>query len=204
MWKRCKICSTPGAREFVDGQLDNLQELRVISAKLALQNIFIDKSSIHRHSKRCYSIRARAERKRAELHRAEAEGVLVVLWPGDPEPTIGPHDVLVTVEFEMRPMRNPQPPQALEEISPAEKTVPEGKKASLIDKLRNLLHRKTEAPSPPEPPAPQPCQHKTMRETPGGPRCEDCGWQPKAFTPVGAQSRKDYFAGHGRGRLGRF
>lgn len=63
---RCKVYSTPGAEEVVNRLLDAGEELRVISAKLALKNIFIDKSSIWRHSQKHYDVRARALRRKEE------------------------------------------------------------------------------------------------------------------------------------------
>lgn len=203
-WQRCKICSTPGAREFVDSALDEGTELRIISAKLALQNIFIDKSSIHRHSKRCYNVRERALRRKEEFDRTKADARLRVLWPGDSPAIGGPHDVLVFVQFEELVQRNPKTSDSLAPENPAgEENVPE-KKLSFFDKLGKLFHHRTETPSAPKPlavesdppPAAAPCQHKTgWQEIPGGAKkCVDCGAQTAVFTPTGAMSRKDFFS----------
>ena len=214
-WNRCKICSTPNAREIVDGLLDAGTELRVVSAKLALLDppVFIDKSSIHRHSKKCYSVRERALRRKEQSERAKADARLRVVRPGNSPAIGGPHDVLILVVYEEGTMRNPQTVarQAPEEIPAAEEAVPERKKSSLIGKIKNLFHPKASAlpaveaklAETPDPPPPAPCPHTRQRQTPSGKQCDDCGKMLEAvFAPVGAMSRKDFFAR--ANRFGRF
>jgi hypothetical protein len=196
------------AREFVDSLLDDGEELRVISARLALLSppILIDKSSIFRHSKKCYSVRERALR-RKEMLRATPEAALLVVWPGDPLPAAG--DVLL-VEYEVMPLRNPEAAnhavgqQPIEEIPVTEETVTEGKKASLLDKLRNFLRPPKPLVQEQEPETleqiQQRCQHD-WRPIPNGQRCIACGFQRMEFVAIG-QSRADYFSTRGRARLG--
>jgi ribosomal protein L34E len=208
-WRKCKVCST--AREFVDSLLDDGEELRVISARLALLSppIFIDKSSIHRHSKKCYSVRERAQR-RKELARAKPEAEIVAVWPGEVDPASGQAAVVVEIEFEQITARNPlashldQKEEAREQVA-AEETAPE-EKPGLLDRVLESFRRKTKTEpaakmKPADPPGP--CPHTRQRETPSGPKCDDCGKMLQAIhTPRGAVSRADYFSTRGRARFG--
>jgi hypothetical protein len=208
--KQCKICKTPLGREVADPMLDDLQEYRVIAAKLTLATgIPFDKNTVWRHRHRCYSLRERAALKKEQLARQRNEPRrLIVEWPA-PEhrflmdgelfdlAQLRENDVLLEIEFENLPAKNPR---AL-----AERKEP----MNLFEKIKELWNanepRPLGEPEQPEtetagritiadpPAAPAACEHKTgLQITPSGKQCRDCGKMLDiVFVPKNAPSRKD-------------
>ncbi len=176
---QCSICSCAVAapdgttvREMVDRALDEKMFLDDISAKVNLllaqhaPGLSIHRSSIHRHAKKCYSLRQRAAvlKQREATRRAPR---IVIEWPdgelttdpenetGTPPRIIAPNelreaDVLISVSFEILPVRNAPALKKEEETMPQPETRQE-KKDGLLARLARLF---TGDKQPAEPPAP--------------------------------------------------
>ncbi len=236
----CSICSCAVAapdgttvREMVDRALDEKCFLDDIAAKVNLllaqhaPGLSIHRSSIHRHAKKCYTLRERAARLKERESESRTETRIFVEWPEhvlfgelagkitssdfDDADAIAPcreRDVLLTVTFEQggqkatqnQPELKPQEPPEGEETMPEEKKT-DGVLAKLYKLLTGTGDKPEQAAAPAEPPKTleqiQSTCQHAMSPAVDGGRCIHCGFQPAKWRPVGL-SRADFSASRRR------
>jgi len=231
---QCSICAYgETVRETVDAMLDEKCFLDDIAAKVNLllaeraPGLSIHRSSIHRHAKKCYTLRERAARLKERESVSRNDRRIFVQWPEhllfgelagkttSDEDAIAPgqlrsRDVLLTITFEERGQK-PAHPVTLKPEEPPEgkETMPEEKQSEdgLFTRLARLL---TFGDKPAEqPPALEPLPEvETLEQVqskcehdfkpiPTGSRCQACGLQTNSPVVPGI-SRADYFAARRR------
>ncbi len=215
----------------MDAMLDEKCFLDDIAARVNLllaeraPGLSIHRSSIHRHAKKCYSLRERAARLKERESVSRNERRIFVQWPehllfgelagnitNDADAIAAGElreadAVWISVSFETQPARNPQNQGSQRTLKPpeGEETMPEEKKDGLHVRLRKLFgqDKPAEPPAAPEPPPEETleqvqarCEHVMSPAVAGG-RCIHCGFQPPRWQPQGI-SRADYVAARRR------
>jgi hypothetical protein len=92
----CSICDSTEAASIINDLLEKKTALDVIA-----QQTGFHRSSVHRHSKRCFPLWKAARLKAKRGKNDDSFGRIFVQWPGESVPSeIRPNDTLLVVTYE--------------------------------------------------------------------------------------------------------